>query len=82
MAKSTDASSSRKKAKSIETARTYENKVKEIEAIINRIESGELELESVFEQFGVAVEYLNECDRFLQERQQQLELLIETLTDE
>ncbi|MEM7725475.1 MAG: exodeoxyribonuclease VII small subunit [Cyanobacteria bacterium P01_A01_bin.45] len=82
MAKSTDTSTSRKKAKSADTAQTYETKVKEIEAIIDRIESGELELESVFTEFGTAVEYLQDCDRFLQERQQQLDLMIETLTDD
>ncbi|BAY67391.1 exodeoxyribonuclease VII small subunit [Anabaena sp. FACHB-709] len=60
----------------------YEAKVAEIEAIISRIESGELELEAVFEQFANAVEYLRQCDTFLQQRQQQMDLLIETLNDE
>jgi exodeoxyribonuclease VII small subunit len=60
----------------------YEAKVAEIEAIISRIESGELELEAVFEQFANAVEYLRQCDTFLQQRQQQIDLLIETLNDQ
>ncbi|MEH1944878.1 MAG: exodeoxyribonuclease VII small subunit [Nostoc sp.] len=60
----------------------YEAKVIEIEGIIARIESGELELEAVFEQFASAVEYLRQCESFLQQRQQQVDLLIETLSDE
>ncbi|MBX9255444.1 exodeoxyribonuclease VII small subunit [Desmonostoc muscorum CCALA 125] len=60
----------------------YEAKVIEIEGIIARIEAGELELEEVFEQFGKAVEYLRQCESFLQQRQQQVDLLIETLSDE
>ena len=65
-----------------ETNWNYETKVAEIEAIIARIESGELELEAVFDQFANAVEYLQQCETFLQQRQQQVDLLIETLIDE
>ncbi|WP_414549457.1 exodeoxyribonuclease VII small subunit [Anabaena sp. CCY 0017] len=60
----------------------YEGKVVEIENIIARIEAGELDLEQVFEQFSTAVESLRQCESFLQQRQQQANLLIETLTDE
>jgi exodeoxyribonuclease VII small subunit len=59
----------------------YETRVAEIEAIIGRIESGDLELEDVFEQFAQAVEALGQCEAFLTERQSQIELLIETLGD-
>ncbi|GAA6617275.1 exodeoxyribonuclease VII [Scytonema hofmannii PCC 7110] len=59
----------------------YEAKVAEVERIIARIESGDLELQEVFDQFASAVEYLRQCEGFLQERQQQVELLIETLQD-
>jgi exodeoxyribonuclease VII small subunit len=41
----------RKSASSSEEGWNYEAKVAEIEGIIARIESGELELEAVFEQF-------------------------------
>lgn len=61
---------------------SYETKVAEVESIIARIEAGELELEEVFEQFATAIEYLRQCDTFLQQRQQQVDLLIETLTDD
>ncbi|ALF53839.1 exodeoxyribonuclease VII [Nostoc piscinale CENA21] len=60
----------------------YEAKVSEIEKIIARIEAGELELEAVFEQFATAVEYLRQCESFLQQRQKQVDLLIETLNDD
>jgi exodeoxyribonuclease VII small subunit len=60
----------------------YEVAVAQVEAIVARIEAGELELEEVFEQFAAAVEYLHQCETFLQQRQQQVDLLIETLKDE
>jgi len=59
----------------------YEAAVAEVESIIARIEAGELELEAVFDQFAEAVEYLRSCEIFLQERQQQVGLLIETLNE-
>ncbi|MDZ7957348.1 MAG: exodeoxyribonuclease VII small subunit [Aulosira sp. DedQUE10] len=64
------------------TGWNYEAKVAEIEQIITRIETGELELEAVFDQFTTAVEYLRQCESFLQQRQQQVDLLIETLNNE
>ncbi|WP_414582296.1 exodeoxyribonuclease VII small subunit [Scytonema sp. PCC 10023] len=60
----------------------YEAKVAEIERIIARIEAGDLELEEVFDQFAAAVEYLRQCESFLQQRQQKVDLLIETLKEE
>lgn len=60
----------------------YEATVAKIEAIVARIESGELELAEVFDEFSTAVEYLRQCETFLAERQQQADLLIETLLDE
>ena len=61
---------------------SYEAKIAEIETIITRIESGELELADVFTEFATAVEYLRECDSFLQQREQQVDLLIQTLQDD
>jgi len=60
----------------------YEATVAQVETIIEQIEAGELELAEVFEQFVAAVKYLRQCETFLQERQQQMDLLIETLTEE
>jgi exodeoxyribonuclease VII small subunit len=60
----------------------YEETVARVEEILTRIESGELELAAVFEEFSAAVEYLRQCESFLAERQKQVNLLIETLSDE
>lgn len=60
----------------------YETAVAQVEEITARIEAGELELEEVFEQFAAAVQYLRQCEDFLQQRQQQVDLLIETLQDD
>ncbi|MBO3461958.1 exodeoxyribonuclease VII small subunit [Aetokthonos hydrillicola Thurmond2011] len=60
----------------------YEAKVAEVEKIIAEIEAGKLDLEEVFDQFNAAVKYLRECESFLQKRQQQVDLLIETLNEE
>jgi len=60
----------------------YETTVKKIEAAIAQIESGELDLADVFDQFSAAVEDLRLCETFLSDRQQQVDLLIETLSDQ
>lgn len=57
----------------------YEETVRQIEAIMVQIESGELDLADVFDQFAVAVKHLRQCDEFLGQRQQQMDLLIEML---
>lgn len=61
---------------------SYEAAVRQIEAIIHRIENGDMELAEVFSQFATAVDYLNQCETFLNRQQQQVDLLIETLTDD
>lgn len=68
--------------KKVTEAFNYEDTVEKIEGILALIESGDMSLSDVFEQFGVAATYLKECDRFLGERRSQAELLIEQLTDE
>ncbi len=60
----------------------YEATVAKVETILAQIESGELDLAAVFEQFSEAVAYLHQCEAFLAERQKQMDLLIETLVDE
>lgn len=60
----------------------YEATIKKVEEITARIEAGELELAEVFDEFAAAVDYLRQCETFLMQRQQQVDLLIETLTDE
>ncbi|MGF1524124.1 MAG: exodeoxyribonuclease VII small subunit [Leptolyngbyaceae cyanobacterium] len=60
---------------------SYEQTVAEIEAIVLRLEQGELPLADVFDQFEQAVHQLRQCEDFLQARQAQADLLIETLED-
>jgi exodeoxyribonuclease VII small subunit len=61
---------------------SYEQTVTQVEAIITRIEMGEMELADVFEQFATAVEHLRECEIFLSRQQRQMDILVETLMDE
>jgi exodeoxyribonuclease VII small subunit len=60
----------------------YEATVAEVEVILAQIEGGQLELADVFAQFSTAVEHLRQCEAFLGDRQKQVDLLIETLTDD
>jgi exodeoxyribonuclease VII small subunit len=59
----------------------YETTVSQIETTLNQIESGDMNLADVFEQFASAIAQLKQCEAFLGDRQQQVDLLIETLTD-
>ncbi|HAX74607.1 MAG TPA: exodeoxyribonuclease VII small subunit [Cyanobacteria bacterium UBA11372] len=59
----------------------YEETVEKVESIIAQIEAGKLDLAAVFDEFNAAVEYLRQCESFLQEKQQKMDLLIETLED-
>lgn len=59
----------------------YEERVLEIEQIIEQIESGSLPLEEIFQKFAVATEYLRDCETFLSKGKQEMNLLIETLED-
>ncbi len=60
---------------------SYESAVAEIEDMIAGIESGQLDLADVFDQFATAAQMLQQCELFLKQRQQQMELLIEQLDD-
>lgn len=58
---------------------TYEAAVEQVEAIIAQLETGNLSLEDVFNQFGQAVTSLQQCEAYLTAKQEQVEVLIETL---
>jgi exodeoxyribonuclease VII small subunit len=60
---------------------TYEEKVAQVEEILGEIESGELELTAVFSQFAIAVESLQQCEIFLSQQREQVDLLLENLGD-
>ncbi len=60
---------------------SYEATVEKIEAAVARLEQGELPLAAIFEEFEQAVQYLRQCEDFLHARQEQVDLLIETLEE-
>ncbi len=60
----------------------YEATLRRIEVITTQLETGELPLAEVFDQFSEAVGALQQCDQFLQQKQQQASLLIEILVDD
>jgi exodeoxyribonuclease VII small subunit len=59
----------------------YEVTVARVEEILNEIEGGDLELSSVFSQFEIAVNSLQQCENFLSQQREQVELLLENLGD-
>jgi exodeoxyribonuclease VII small subunit len=61
---------------------SYETSVAYVEEIITQIEDGEMDLADVFEQFASAVKHLRQCETFLQQQKQRMDVLIETLTDD
>jgi exodeoxyribonuclease VII small subunit len=65
-----------------DTPWSYEAAVAEVEDTVARLEQGDLPLATVFETFETAVTQLRQCEAFLQEKQQQADLLIELLMDE
>jgi exodeoxyribonuclease VII small subunit len=60
---------------------SYEQAVSEVEMIIARIELGELDLADVFDQFSAAVQQLRQCEQFLNQQRNRVDLLIETLNE-
>ena len=59
----------------------YEDTLARVEDITGQLEAGDLSLADVFEQFSEAVIALQQCDQFLQAKQAEATLLIETLVD-
>lgn len=57
----------------------YEAAVAQVETLIQQLEAGDLPLADIFSQFEQAVTTLQQCDSYLTEKRQQVELLIETL---
>jgi exodeoxyribonuclease VII small subunit len=59
----------------------YESAIAEVEAIIQQIESGELDLSEVIDQFQNAAHTLQQCEAFLTQKQNEVELMIAELVD-
>ncbi|MGF1567470.1 MAG: exodeoxyribonuclease VII small subunit [Nodosilinea sp.] len=60
---------------------SYEAAVAAVETIIADLESGQLPLATVLTQFEQAVQALQQCETYLSEKQNQVNVLIETLSD-
>ena len=60
---------------------SYEETLIRIKQITAQLETGDMSLAEVFEQFSEAVGSLKQCDQFLQAKQKAAALLIETLVD-
>lgn len=71
----------RKKASTLPKDWSYEETLARIEEITTQLETGDMPLADVFEQFSEAVGSLKQCDQFLQAKQKDAALLIETLVD-
>ncbi len=57
----------------------YEVAIAEVESLIAQIESGELDLAEVVERFQQAAQTLKRCAEFLEQKRQQVEIIIEEL---
>jgi exodeoxyribonuclease VII small subunit len=62
-----------------QTSWNFEETVAQVEIAIAEIESGNLPLEDIFNQFEKAVQQVRQCEDFLNGGQERIELLIETL---
>ena len=60
----------------------YQKKLAQIESIIGQIEAGKIHLEDLFSQVAIASQCLEECEKYLVQEEQKIDILIETLTDE
>ena len=57
----------------------FEKKMKEIEEIIGKLESGELNLDDSINLYTVAMQNCNECSKYLNEVKGKIEILSQTL---
>ena len=59
----------------------YEAAIAEVERIITAVESGQLDLGDVIDHFVAATQTLKQCEAFLQDKQAQVGILVQTLQD-
>lgn len=60
----------------------YEKTVREIETIIQEIETGNIPLNLLLDKFNLAGEKLTECETFLAKNKAQMEIFLENLNPE
>lgn len=54
----------------------FEDKIKELEEIINELESGEIDLDSSIEKYTRAMKLVNECDEKLKSIEDQVNKIV------
>lgn len=57
----------------------YEDTIAKAEKIVSEIESGNLSLSDLFVQFSLASDYLQQCEQFLEQKRQQINISVESL---
>lgn len=59
-----------------EKEQKFEEKIKELETIINELESGEIDLDSSIEKYTRAMKLVNECDEKLKNIEEQVNKIV------
>lgn len=54
----------------------FEDKIKELETIINELESGEIDLDSSIDKYTKAMKLVNECDEKLKSIEEQVNKMV------
>lgn len=55
----------------------FEDKVKELETIINELENGEINLDDCLEKYTKAMKLINECDKELKDIEKKVNFIID-----
>lgn len=56
--------------------KTFEEKLKELESIVNELESGEIDLDSSIEKYTNAMKLVKECDEKLKNAEEQVSKIV------
>ena len=54
----------------------FEDKLKELETIINELESGEIDLDSSIEKYTIAMKLVKQCDEKLKNAEEQVNKIV------
>ena len=58
------------------TEKKFEDKIKELETIVNDLESGEIDLDSSIEKYTYAMKLVKECDEKLKKVEEQVSKIV------
>ncbi len=61
-----------------EKEKTFEENLKELEALVKRLEDGELDLDESLKIYEQAIEIRERCRKFLEESERKVQILMET----